>query len=168
MIWLLTSQVSSRLSRDRGASLAGQDSQSSTCVRRTKCADVDRDPGKRGGQWCIKGTSVPVERVIDHARDGFSAEQIGEMFPESIPPDTVRRIARRFFTAALTVDLQPGFAELDNARQHVIDFLNWASLELAETADADAEQFRAEINRAAERLIDISLACRASLREAKP
>jgi uncharacterized protein (DUF433 family) len=124
------------------------------------CPDVDRDPGKLGGQWCIKGTSIPVERVIDTARDGFTAEQIAEMFDEPIPPDTVRRIVRPFFTAALTLRLQPSFAELDNARDHLIDFMNWASLDFVETADA--EQFRAEIIRAAERLIEVSLALRAA------
>jgi hypothetical protein len=38
--------------------------------------------------------------------------------------------------------------------------MNWASLDFVETADA--EQFRAEIIRAAERLIEVSLALRAA------
>jgi uncharacterized protein (DUF433 family) len=44
----------------------------------SKSPDVERHPGKVSGQWVIKGTRVPVEAVIENARDGFSAEEIAE------------------------------------------------------------------------------------------
>jgi hypothetical protein len=42
------------------------------------CPEVDRDPGKLGGAWCVKRTRIPVQAVIDNARDGCTAEVWGE------------------------------------------------------------------------------------------
>jgi uncharacterized protein (DUF433 family) len=56
-----------------------------------RTADVDRHPGKLGGQWCIKGTRVPIQAIIDNAGDGFTAEQIAtEIF--GLPVEVVRRV----------------------------------------------------------------------------
>jgi uncharacterized protein (DUF433 family) len=46
------------------------------------------------GQWVIKGTRVPVQAVIENARDGFSAEEIaGEIF-EGVSVERVRLVVR--------------------------------------------------------------------------
>ena len=61
----------------------------------SKCPEVERQPGKKvSGQWVIKGTRVPVEAVIQNARDGFSAEEIaGEIF-EGVAVEQVRSVLR--------------------------------------------------------------------------
>jgi uncharacterized protein (DUF433 family) len=52
---------------------------------------VDRHPGKCGGQWCIKGTRIPVRAIIDNARD-FTAEQIATEIYEGVSVDVVRQL----------------------------------------------------------------------------
>jgi uncharacterized protein (DUF433 family) len=56
----------------------------------SKSPDLERQPGKVSGQWVIKGTRVPVEAVIQHARDGFSAEEISKEILEGVPVERVR------------------------------------------------------------------------------
>lgn len=60
----------------------------------SKSPDVERDPGKVSGQRVIKGTRVPVEAVLENARDGFSAEEIAEEIFEGVPVERVRSILR--------------------------------------------------------------------------
>jgi uncharacterized protein (DUF433 family) len=60
----------------------------------SKSPDVEREPGKVSGQWLIKGTRVPVEAVIQNARDGFSAEEIAEEIFEGVPVERVRSVLR--------------------------------------------------------------------------
>jgi uncharacterized protein (DUF433 family) len=57
------------------------------------CPDVERDPEKLSGTWIVRGSRVPVQAVIDNARDGFSPEAISEMF-EGVPVARVRGILR--------------------------------------------------------------------------
>jgi hypothetical protein len=59
--------------------------------------------------------------------------------------------------AALSLPLpkEPSLALLDEAGSQVIEFLDWVTQDLARIAGPD--QIRAEITRAAERLIEISL-----------
>ena len=58
----------------------------------SKCADVERIPGKVSGQWLVKDTRIPVQTVLDHAEDGYSPEEIAnELFP-GMTPDQARRI----------------------------------------------------------------------------
>jgi uncharacterized protein (DUF433 family) len=59
----------------------------------SECADVERDAKKLTGTWVVKETRVPVQAVIDNARDGFSPEAIAEMF-EGLSVDRVRRVLR--------------------------------------------------------------------------
>jgi hypothetical protein len=68
-----------------------------------------------------------------------------------------------WWEAALTLPLpeNPSLQLLDDAREQVIEFLNWASEELAPIAMP--EHISAEITRASERLIELSLARRAIL-----
>jgi uncharacterized protein (DUF433 family) len=50
--------------------------------------------GEVSGQWVIKGTRVPVQAVIEHTRDGFSAEEIaGEIF-EGVSVERARLVIR--------------------------------------------------------------------------
>jgi uncharacterized protein (DUF433 family) len=59
----------------------------------SKCPAVEREP-EVSGQWVIKGTRVPVQAVIENARDGFSAEEIaGEIF-EGVSVERVRLVVR--------------------------------------------------------------------------
>lgn len=60
----------------------------------SKCLDVEREPGKVSGQWVIKGTRVPVQAVIQNARDGFSAEEIAREIFEEVPVEQVRSVLR--------------------------------------------------------------------------
>ena len=55
------------------------------------CADVERDVEKLCGAWLVKGSRVPVQAIIDNARDGFSPEAIAEMF-EGVSLDRVRGV----------------------------------------------------------------------------
>jgi uncharacterized protein (DUF433 family) len=57
----------------------------------TGCADVDRDPGKCSGAWCVKGTRIMVQGILDNAKD-FTAEQIATEIYEGVSLDVVRRI----------------------------------------------------------------------------
>jgi uncharacterized protein (DUF433 family) len=55
----------------------------------TTCPDVERDPDRCSGAWCVKGTRVMVQGIIDNAED-CSAEEIADMFGLSV--EVVRRI----------------------------------------------------------------------------
>jgi len=39
----------------------------------SKCPDVERTAGKVSGAWVVKGTRVPVQAVVDNAKDGIYA-----------------------------------------------------------------------------------------------
>jgi uncharacterized protein (DUF433 family) len=56
----------------------------------SNCPDVDGDPGKCSGAWCVKGTRVTVQGILDNAED-FTAEEIATEIYE-LPVDVVRRI----------------------------------------------------------------------------
>jgi uncharacterized protein (DUF433 family) len=58
----------------------------------TLCPDVERTPGKVSGAWCVKGTRIPVQAIIDNAED-YSPEEIAgpDIYPE-LSVDVVRRI----------------------------------------------------------------------------
>jgi uncharacterized protein (DUF433 family) len=56
----------------------------------SQCPDVESIPGKCSGAWCVKGTRVIVQGILDNAED-FTAEQIAtEIFDLDV--DVVRRI----------------------------------------------------------------------------
>ena len=42
----------------------------------TRCRDAERTPGKVSGAWCVKGTRIPVQAIIDNAPEGCTAEEI--------------------------------------------------------------------------------------------
>ena len=58
----------------------------------SRCPDVDRDPGKCSGAWCVKGTRVMVQGIIDNAAAGCTAEEIATGIYEGLSVEVVRRI----------------------------------------------------------------------------
>ena len=57
----------------------------------TNCPDVESVPDRCSGAWCVKGTRVMVQGILDNAEDGYSAEEIAtEIF--ELPVEVVRRI----------------------------------------------------------------------------
>jgi hypothetical protein len=67
------------------------------------------------------------------------------------------------WNAALNLPLppRPDFYLLDDARQHVITYLDWVTHDLAQGPSPD--ELRREIERAADRLLEISAALRTVL-----
>jgi uncharacterized protein (DUF433 family) len=61
----------------------------------SKCADVERVPGRVSGAWVIKGTRVQANAIVENARAGSTAEEIAgpDIFP-SIALDVVQRVLR--------------------------------------------------------------------------
>ena len=59
----------------------------------SSCPEAQRNPDKVSGAWVVKGSRVPVQAVIDNARDGFSPEEIAEMF-DGLPVERVRAVLR--------------------------------------------------------------------------
>jgi uncharacterized protein (DUF433 family) len=57
----------------------------------SRCPDVERTPGKVSGAWCVKGTRVMVQGIMDNAED-FTPEQIATEIYEGVPVEVVRRI----------------------------------------------------------------------------
>jgi uncharacterized protein (DUF433 family) len=57
----------------------------------SNCPDAESIPGKVSGAWCVKGTCVTVQGILDNARD-FTAEQIATEIYEGVPVDVVLRI----------------------------------------------------------------------------
>ena len=57
----------------------------------SKCADVERVPGRVSGQWVVKDTRVLADAVIDNA-DDYSPEEIAsELYPD-VGVERARRI----------------------------------------------------------------------------
>lgn len=57
----------------------------------SECPDVERVPGKVSGQWVVIGTRVLADEVIANADDGYTAEDLGEIF-EGLPVERARRV----------------------------------------------------------------------------
>jgi uncharacterized protein (DUF433 family) len=55
----------------------------------SRCPDVDRDPARCSGAWCVKGRRIPVVVII---APHYTAEQIAELYDLDV--ETVRRILR--------------------------------------------------------------------------
>jgi uncharacterized protein (DUF433 family) len=58
----------------------------------SQCPDVERTPDRCSGAWCVKGTRVLVQGIIDNAEDCSPEEIAGPDIYPSIPLDVVRRI----------------------------------------------------------------------------
>jgi uncharacterized protein (DUF433 family) len=58
----------------------------------SRCPDVERTPGKVWGAWCVKGTRLPVQAIIDIADAECTAEEIATEIYEGVPVEVVKRI----------------------------------------------------------------------------
>ena len=47
----------------------------------SKCAVVERVPGKVSGAWVFKGTRVPVQALFENLEGGATVEQFLSWFP---------------------------------------------------------------------------------------
>lgn len=42
---------------------------------------VDRSPGKLGGEWCFRGTRLPVAALFEHLDQNSTIDEFLEWFP---------------------------------------------------------------------------------------
>jgi len=47
----------------------------------SSCRAVDRNPGKVGGQWCFRGTRLPVAALFEHLDQGSTIDEFVEWLP---------------------------------------------------------------------------------------
>ena len=47
----------------------------------SKCAAVERTPGKGGGEWLFKHTQIPVRALFENLEGGASIGQFLKWFP---------------------------------------------------------------------------------------
>ena len=47
----------------------------------SRCSAVDRIPGKVGGEWCFRGTRLPVAALVEHLDRGSTIDEFLEWFP---------------------------------------------------------------------------------------
>ena len=59
----------------------------------SRCEDVERDSARLSGAWVVRGTRVQADAVIENAQDGYTAEEIADIFP-GLPVERIRRIIR--------------------------------------------------------------------------
>ena len=57
----------------------------------SRCPDIDSDPGRCSGAWCVKGTRLMVQAILDNAEDCTPEEIANEIF-EVVTVEQVRRI----------------------------------------------------------------------------
>jgi uncharacterized protein (DUF433 family) len=46
----------------------------------SKCAEVERIPGKVSGAWLFKGTRTPVASVFENLEDGLTIDEVVAQF----------------------------------------------------------------------------------------
>jgi uncharacterized protein (DUF433 family) len=71
----------------------------------SQCPDAERTPGKVSGAWCVKGTRIPVQAILDNAED-FTAEEIAHSIYD-LDLETVRRILRFAYQSEITAIIGP-------------------------------------------------------------
>jgi uncharacterized protein (DUF433 family) len=57
----------------------------------SKCAVVERVPGKVSGVWLIKGTRVPVRALLENLEGGATIDDFLEWFP-GVTPEQVESV----------------------------------------------------------------------------
>jgi uncharacterized protein (DUF433 family) len=58
----------------------------------SQCPDVEQVAGRLSGRWVVRDTRIPIEALLDNAKDGFSAEEIASQLYEGLPVERARRI----------------------------------------------------------------------------
>jgi uncharacterized protein (DUF433 family) len=67
----------------------------------SRCQDVESDPARCGGAWCVRGTRVMAQGILDNAEAGCTPEEIAhDIFPTATV-EQARRILRFAFRAEL-------------------------------------------------------------------
>lgn len=46
----------------------------------SQCQNVERDSARVSGAWVVRGTRVQADAVVENAEDGYTAEEIAEIF----------------------------------------------------------------------------------------
>ena len=59
----------------------------------SKCAVVERVPGKVGGAWLFKGTRVPVRALFENLEGGATIDDFLEWFP-GVTPEQVESVLK--------------------------------------------------------------------------
>lgn len=44
------------------------------------CPEVERVPGRVSGQWVVRNTRILADALIENADDGYTAEELIELF----------------------------------------------------------------------------------------
>ncbi len=57
----------------------------------SRCSTVDRNPGKLGGEWCFRGTRLPVVVLFEHLDRGATIDEFLEWFP-SVSREQVHQV----------------------------------------------------------------------------
>lgn len=55
------------------------------------CAAVESVPGKVSGAWVFRGTRIPVTAVFENLEDGFTINEIVEIF-DGLTPEHVKNV----------------------------------------------------------------------------
>ena len=58
----------------------------------SQCPDVESIPGRCSGAWCVKGTRIMVQGILDNAADCTPEEIAGPDIYPDLSIDVVRRI----------------------------------------------------------------------------
>jgi uncharacterized protein (DUF433 family) len=59
----------------------------------SKCAVVERVPGKVSGAWLFKGTRVPVRALFENLEGGATIDDFLEWFP-GVTPEQVESVLK--------------------------------------------------------------------------
>lgn len=57
----------------------------------SQCADVEQVAGKVSGQVVVKGTRILADQLVENANDGYTAEDLSEIF-EGLEVERARRV----------------------------------------------------------------------------
>ena len=57
----------------------------------SRCIAVDRNPEKLGGEWCFRGTRLPVAALFEHLDQGSTVDEFLEWFP-SVSREQVHQV----------------------------------------------------------------------------
>jgi uncharacterized protein (DUF433 family) len=55
------------------------------------CNAIDRNPGELGGQWCFRGTRLPVAALFEHLDQDSTIDEFVEWFP-SVSREQVHQV----------------------------------------------------------------------------
>jgi uncharacterized protein (DUF433 family) len=74
----------------------------------SQCPDVERSADTLGGAWRVPGTRIPVQAILDNAKDCTPEEIAGPDIYPDLSVDTVRRVLRFAYQSELDAIRQAG------------------------------------------------------------